>query len=323
MSSKIGLMSEQNSAPETSAVNTQGAVDLSGLAEQAQQSQQPQSQGSAQGSDSWVLAVQPQQLQQVVQLSAQVPVLVLIHGEDATSQQFSSTLGEAVDAQGGRLVLATIDAAASPEIAQQAGQLPVVTAFLGGQPIAEFDATKAPVEQLPQVVSQILQLATQNGISGTVPPQSRKAGAENADGEEPELPPLHKKAQDALEAGDYDAAIAAYEQAIKEKPDDSEAKLGLAQVQLIKRTQDLDLAAARQAAADNPDDVQAQLRVADADVLGGHVEDAFARLIRFIQGHFGDDRETARKHLVELFGIVGDQDPRVAAARKKLATALF
>ncbi|WP_300345101.1 tetratricopeptide repeat protein [Nesterenkonia sp.] len=315
-------MTEQPSE-NTPTVNSRGAVDLSSLAGQSQGAGQTENRsGAAQGGsrDSWVLAIQPQQIQQIVQLSAQAPVLVLMHGSDATSQRFIDVLSEAVDAQSGRILLATLDAASSPQLAQQAGQMPVVTAFLGGQPVGEFDS-QAPAEQLPQLVTQILQAATQNGITGKLPPQSTRPGGE--DGEEEQLPPLHQKAHDALEAGDLAGAAEAFQQALKERPDDADAKLGLAQVQLMQRTQDKDVAAVRQQAAENPDDVQAQTDVADVDVLGGHVEDAFNRLIRFIQTHADDDRETARKHLVELFSIVGDQDPRVAAARRKLANALF
>lgn len=310
-------MSTNSHEANTRSANTQGAVDLSGLAPDAGGTA-PQ-QGSAR--DSWSVAVTPQQLQQIIQLSAQVPVLVLIHGSDSLSEQFHTTLQSAVDAQQGRMVLASIDAAQSPEIAQQGGKLPVVTAFLSGQAIGEFDA-EAPVEQLPQVVSQILQLATQNGVTGTVPAQSQR-GAEDADESEPEVPPLHQEAHQALENGDYDGALAAFEQAVREKPDDAEAKLGIAQVQLMRRTQNLDVAQVRERAAENPDEAEAQTQVADVDVLGGHVEDAFSRLIRYIQTHAGEDKELVRKHLVELFGIVGDTDPRVATARKKLAAALF
>ncbi|RUQ39243.1 tetratricopeptide repeat protein, partial [Micrococcus sp. HSID17227] len=63
--------------------------------------------------------------------------------------------------------------------------------------------------------------------------------------------------------------------------------------------------------------------VADLDVLGGHVEDAFDRLVRFIALHPGDDRETARAHLVDLYTVVGTDDPRVQASRRRLAAALF
>ncbi|WP_022872810.1 co-chaperone YbbN [Nesterenkonia alba] len=326
-------MSEQQ---PPAAVNARGAVDLSQLADQRSSSgqrspapgqpapQQGQHAGGHQspgGADSWAVAVQPADLQQVLQLSAQVPLLVLMHDTSDVSEQFRTTLTDAVDRQRGRIVLACIDASAYPEIAQQAGSLPVVTAFLAGRPIGEFDA-QAPADQLPQVVEQILQLATQNGITGTVPPQSTRSAQEGAT-EEPQLPPLHQKAHDALEQGDHAAAAQAFEQALKENPGDEDARLGLAQVQLLQRTAELDVAGVRQAAAEHPDDVEAQKRVADVDVLGGHVEDAFSRLIRFIQTHAGDDREVAREHLVELFSIVGDSDPRVQKARKALARALF
>lgn len=301
-------MSEQPS------VNARGAVDLSAL---AGSDSAPSSSGTT--ADTWVISASPQQLQQVVQLSSQVPVLLLIHGADQVSAEFRRTLGAAVDAQSGRIILAEVDAAASPELSQQAGQLPVATAFLAGQPVAELDSS-APIEQLGALVSQLLQLATQNGITGTAPPQGKREASE---GQEPELPPLHQEALEALERSDFDAAVAAYQQAIREKPDDHEAVLGLAQVRLMQRTQDLDLQKVRQEAADNPDDVEAQKRTADVDVLGGHVEDGFNRLIRFIQAHTGDDRDSARQHLVELYSIVGDTDPRVSASRKLLARALF
>lgn len=302
-------------------VNTRGAVDLAALAPtNGSETDHAQRGPQAAGGDSWAVPIQPQQIQQIVQLSAQAPALVLIHGADETSQRFNSVLTEAVDAQQGRIMLATLDAAASPELAQQAGQLPVVTAFLAGQPIGEFDA-QTPVEQLPQLVTQIIQLGTQNGVTGKLPPQSTRSGAE--EDREEQLPPLHQQAHDCLEAGDYSGAAAAYQQALKEQPGDADAKLGLAQVQLLQRTQDADVSEVRRRAAENPDDVIAQTHVADLDVLGGHVEDAFSRLVRFIQAHPGDDRETARRHLVELYSIVGDQDPRVAASRRKLANALF
>lgn len=304
-------------------VNARGAVDLSQLAGAGAPEPQPGQPGGqhAAGADSWVVQIGPEQLQQIVQLSAQSPVIVLIHGEDEASVRMRSTLAEHVDAQQGRVLLAEVDASASPELAQAQGaeQIPVATAFISGRPVGEFDST-VPVDQLGQVVTQMVQLATQNGMTQKLPPQSRRAPAE---GEEPELPPLHRKAHDALEGGDLDGAIDAYEQAVRENPGDTDASIGLAQVRLMKRTQDVDLQQARTAAADSPDDVGAQTTVADLDVLGGHVEDAFARLITYIRGHAGDEREQARAHLVELYSIVGDTDPRVNKSRQQLARALF
>ncbi|GAB3189917.1 tetratricopeptide repeat protein [Nesterenkonia suensis] len=304
-------------------MNARGAVDLSQLAGAGGPDPQPGQPGGqhAAGADSWVVQIQPEQLQQIVQLSAQAPVVVLIHGEDDASQTMRSALADHVDAQQGRVLLAEVDASASDELAQAQGadQIPVATAFIGGRPVGEFDST-VPADQLGQVVTEMVQLATQNGMTQKLPPQSRRAGAA---GEEPELPPLHQKAHDALENGDLDAAIAAYDEALRENPGDTDASIGLAQVRLMKRTQGVDLQQARTAAAEAPDDVDAQIAVADVDVLGGHVEDAFARLISFIRGHVGEDREKARAHLVELYSIVGDSDPRVNKSRQQLARALF
>ncbi len=79
----------------------------------------------------------------------------------------------------------------------------------------------------------------------------------------------------------------------------------------------------RKAAAENPGDAQAQIAAADLDLVGGHVEDAFGRLIDTVRRTAGDDRDAVRLRLLELFELVGADDPRVAAARRALARALF
>jgi putative thioredoxin len=63
--------------------------------------------------------------------------------------------------------------------------------------------------------------------------------------------------------------------------------------------------------------------VADLDLLGGHVEDAFNRLIDLVRRTAGEERDRARTHLIGLFGAVGNEDPRVLKARQLLASALF
>ena len=102
-----------------------------------------------------------------------------------------------------------------------------------------------------------------------------------------------------------------------------EAAGGLAIAKVMQRTQGVDLNAARAAAADNPDDVDAQTLVADLDMLGGHVEDAFTRLVNLVARTSDKDREKARDHLLGLFAAVGNDDPRVLAGRRNLASALF
>ena len=130
-------------------------------------------------------------------------------------------------------------------------------------------------------------------------------------------------AQAALETGDLTLAIAEYQKLVDANPADVEAAAGLAMARVIERTQDADLQAARAAAAASPDDVDAQILVADLDLLGGHVDDAFDRLVELVRRSAGDDRDRAREHLLGLFGAVGNDDPRVLRGRQKLASALF
>ncbi|OLT10657.1 co-chaperone YbbN [Kocuria sp. CNJ-770] len=256
--------------------------------------------------------------QEVAELSTQVPVVFALWARfSQQSVAFADTLEQVVDRYRGRMLLASVDAEASPEIAQmfQAQSVPTVVALLGGRPVPLFNST-VPAEQAAQLLDELLGLAEQNGISGTVEPV-------RADDEPEPLPPLHQEAADALEAGDLDAAEAAYRRAIAENPGDRDAKLALAQVHLLQRVLPLDAATVRAEAAAAPDDVAAQLAVADLDVSGGHVEDAFRRLLDLVRRTAGEDRDTVRRRLLELFDVVGAEDPRVVTARGALMRALF
>ena len=110
---------------------------------------------------------------------------------------------------------------------------------------------------------------------------------------------------------------------MKESPNDAEAVEGLARSRLLKRTVSANAHAARAAAAEHPDDVDAQTLVADLDLMGGHVEDAFTRLLSLVSRTSEGERDKARRHLLDLFAVVGDGDPRVGTARRALTAALF
>jgi putative thioredoxin len=147
--------------------------------------------------------------------------------------------------------------------------------------------------------------------------------AEASDDSETPLPPHHQEAFDAIEAGDYARAITAYEAALAENPRDDDARAGLGQVRLLDRVQGLDLQAARDAAAAAPLDPDAQFAVADLDLAGGHVDDAFGRLLDLFAALPEGERAPVRERLLELFGLVGDTDARVIRARGRLSSLLF
>lgn len=317
-------MTEPTPAPS----HLRGAVDLSALADRQRPAGGPaasQDGGGPEGGTWVVRGVGEADLQQLIQLSARVPVLVhLSTASTPVSEQIDQILAPAVDRRGGRVVLAQVDIDAQPQILQVFGLTagPAVIGVLAGQPVPMLNQA-VPADQLEALLDELLQVATQNGLSGSVPPLGPSVQADPPTPTAPALPPLHQQAVDALAAGRPDEAIDAYRQALRENPGDDEAAVGMARVELMQRTAAMDADAVRRAAADAPDDVNAQIQVADLDLVGGHVEDAFTRLVRFIAAHPGEDRETARRHLVELYAVVGDQDPRTAASRRSLATALF
>lgn len=260
---------------------------------------------------------------QVLELSRTVPVVVDLWAEwCGPCKQLSPVLEKVVTELGGRLVLAKVDVDANPQLAQgfRAQSIPMVVALVAGQPVPLFTGA-VPEAQVREVFAQLLQLAAQHGVTGTVP--TGESAPETDDDAQPALPPLHQEAFDAIEAGDYAAAVSAYERALAENPRDEQAAAGLGQVRLLLRVDGVDLQQARAAAAAAPADVAAQLVVADLDLAGGHVGDAFERLLDLFAALPSDERAPVRERLLELFGLVGDADARVARARGRLASLLF
>ncbi|AXH36494.1 co-chaperone YbbN [Humibacter sp. BT305] len=308
--------------------NLRGAVDLSSLVSRAQAPAPtaggPAGEGAG-GASSLIVSASDANFPQIVELSNTVPVLVDLAAPWAEpSQELSAVLDRVVASYGGRLVLARVDVEASPQIAQafQAQSIPTVAAIIGGRPVGLF-AGVYPEDQIRDVIEQVLQLAQQNGVTGTVPVEGGPAEGEAAEPVEEPLPPHHAEAYEAISTGDYDTAIAEYQTAIAQNPRDSLAVAGLAQVQLLKRLDGVSLDDVRSDAAARPDDLDAQLLVADLDVSGGHIDDAFGRLLDLFpkQDQAGKDRIRAR--LLDLFEVVGTDDPRVAKARTRLAGLLF
>lgn len=280
--------------------------------------------------DGLVVEVTPATLQQALTRTVNVAgLLVLWSSGHPQTRQLIDTVAAVAARQEGRVLVLTADLTGHPELLQafqpllvQAFGQPTVPATFGllqGQPVPLFPGI-ADEGQVAQAVEQLLQAAVQNGITGRVDLGPLPEGAE---AEEEALSPLHEAAYEAIERGDLTAAAQAYEQAIAANASDDDARLGLAQVRLMERTQGVDLNAARAAAAADPSDVEAACVVADLDVLGGHVEDAFTRLVDLVRTSAGEERDRARTHLLGLFDVVGAQDERVRKGRTALMSALF
>ncbi|WP_152352694.1 tetratricopeptide repeat protein [Brachybacterium subflavum] len=304
-----------------------GVIDLASL-------KKPEGSEGAGTAGEHEVTVDEANLEQMIQDSARVATLLLVTSSRVPGiDELLGALRSGVDAKGGALRLAVVDADTQPRVAGalRVQQLPTLMLLLQGQlqPIAE---SMVPADQIPGLLDQIVQVAQQTGldVSGAGDGQGADgSGADDADGADggapaqPELPPLLQTAYDAIEAGDLSGAQTAFEEHLNQNPADAEAKAGLATVHLMDRTRDAQLDAARQAAADAPQDLDAQLLVADLDMLGGHVDDAFGRLLDLLRGADQDTKDRVRARLLDLFEVAGPEDPRVGPARKRLANLLF
>jgi putative thioredoxin len=260
---------------------------------------------------------------EVVNRSMQVPVVLDFWAEWCEPCKALSPVLEKLATEGaGRWVLAKIDVDAEQRLGQafQIQSIPSVMAVIGGQPVPLFQGA-LPEGQVREVIDEVLKVAAANGVTGTV----SLDGAEPSDQPPPGPPvdPAYLEAQDALDRGDVDAALAAFRAILERSPTDSHAISGQALCELLIRTRGADESAARARATAAPDDIDAQLLVADLDMARGKADDAIAALVELVRRSAGDERDQARVHLVGLFNVFDAADPRLAAGRRALANALY
>ncbi|WP_053353291.1 tetratricopeptide repeat protein [Leucobacter musarum] len=272
-----------------------------------------------------VIDVTDASFEPVAQLSSVVPVVVLLWAERSESaKNLGSVLERVIGELAGRALLAKVDADTNPGLAQafQAQSVPTVVALVGGRPVPLFQG-EIPDAQVREMFAQLLQLAEQHGVTGRVNAPDAGSDAAPAEPAEPEIPEAHIAAVEAAERGDYAAAVTEWEAVLTRAPADAGARAALVQVKLLQRLQGQTTDGIRSAAAAAPTDLAAQLAVADLDVSGGHVEDAFLRLLELFPSQDDAGRGAIRERLLELFEVVGVADPRVIAARGRLASLLY
>ncbi|MCM2387843.1 tetratricopeptide repeat protein [Streptomyces albipurpureus] len=263
----------------------------------------------------------------VLQRSAEVPVVLDFWAEWCQPcKQLSPLLERLAQEYNGRFILAKVDVDANQMLMQQFGiqGIPAVFAVVAGQALPLFQGA-APEQQIRQTLDQLIQVGEERfGLTGiTVDSEGAAETAEPAPVPAGPYDALLEAAVQALDAGDFAGAVQAYRNVLSDDPGNTEAKLGLAQAELLRRVSDMDPQKVRQTAADNPADVNAQIDAADLDLVGGHVEDAFGRLVETVRLTAGEDRDAVRVRLLKLFEVIGPDDPRVSAARSALARVLF
>jgi putative thioredoxin len=246
----------------------------------------------------------------ILPLSLVRPVIVLMWSpRSVESQEVVKTLGKLEVEYQAKWSLARVNIDTHPEIAQafQTKNVPYAVAIIAEQMVPLFEQAY-PEAQIRLVIDKVLALSAQQGI-GEAPVE--------------QIEPEEEEAMMALESGNYALAEAAYKKWLSRKPNESLAKLGLAQTQLLMRTEGLELNQIVGESEKSPQDIDLQLKAADVEIVNGGVEAAFSRLLSLVKNCTGDDKNNVKIHLLNLFALVDQGDPRLISARKELANSIF
>jgi putative thioredoxin len=270
--------------------------------------------------------VTTENFQSVLEQSMTAPVLLVVHSPSRSpeSTTYANDVAAVVEQYEGRFLAALVDLDANPEIGQalQVTQIPILLVLLDGRPATQPIPGVLSADELSTLLQQLGQQLTTQGVTGRHQPRAGAPADPEADAD-PQADPRYAAAQEALARDDVDGAVAEYQKLVDANPADTEAAAGLAMAKVLQRAHGADAQAALAAAEANPDDVDAQTLAADVDLVGGNVDDAFARLVELVRRTADADRTRAREHLLGLFAAVGNEDPRVLKGRQNLASALF
>lgn len=283
-------------------------------------------------------------MRDVVEASRQIPVLVDFWATwCAPCKQLTPTLEKVVRAAGGRLKLVKIDIDANRALVQQLAQLglplqsvPTVAAFWQGQ-IADLFQGAVPESEVKRFAEALLKLA-----GGSMPAADVLAEAKRA-----------------LAAGNSREAGAAFEELLRQEPENAEAWGGLVRALIASGkekqaaetlarvpatlAEHAEIAGARSAltlaqegrvakdrlqslalrVAAEPSDWQARYDLAAALNATGSREQAAEQLLEIIRRQRDWNDGAARRQLLRLFEAWGFEDPATIAARRKLSALLF
>ena len=261
-----------------------------------------------------VMRVDAASIRDYLPLSEKIPILMLfVQASDPASEALEKSVTALVQKTAGAMIALVVDAAASPELVQafELNQIPSAYGLLKGQPAPLFVGNQ-PMEQIQLVITKVLAVAKENGLTG-------KAVVKEIE-KEPELSPTLSAAYAAIDSGDYKGALALYEKALLENPNDTLADAGLAQVKLLLRLEGKDLSVIIDSEATTDESI---LEKADALIATGNSAAGFNLLLALFEKTAKDAREPIRLRLVEMFMVAGNDNPDVMAARKALSLLLF
>ena len=289
-----------------------GAVDLSGLKQQAQQQASTSGPAGAAAAPGGTEITEANFEEEVIVRSDEVPVVVALWSPRSEAcVELVDALSGLAAADNGKWSLATVNVDAAPRVARIFGvdAVPTVVALAAGQPISSFQGVQPP-DQLRRWLDSLIS-ATDGKLKGA-------SGSVDSAEVDPEV----AQAREQLEAGDFAAAKQSYQAVLDANPGSAEAKGAIRQIDFLTRAtaQRPDAVAAADAA---PGDIAAAFAAADVQILNQEVSAAFERLTALVRSTSGDERTSVRTRLIELFELFDPADPEVVVGRRNLANALY
>ncbi len=270
---------------------------------------------------------------EVLQKSMQVPVLVDFWAEwCAPCKVLMPILEKLADEYAGAILVAKVNADQQPDLTAHFGvrSLPTVKVLFQGRLVDEFSGVQPeaqiralieryavkPSNQLREQAQQLMQ----EGNATAALELLRQLNQSEPDN----LDVLVDLARASAQTGDWATA----EQICDSLPPDYRSKPEVKQLQARKKFFETagdipELAELQQRLAANPDDAEAQHQLALRQVLMDDMEAALNTLLELMQSNraYGDD--LARKTLLEVFDLLGKDDPLVKTYRRRLYTLLY
>lgn len=271
---------------------TGGAIDLGALADRNDEAQG--------GFEPFITVTEANVEKDIFERSMQIPVVLLIGTPRSPDSESLKAQFERLSVGQRAFLVGYLDADATPQVAQAMGVrvLPTVVALAGGRPVANFEGNQ-PTDELEQWVGALV---------SQVGPQLQGLADDTTPAEDTEDPRLDR-ATEALNAGDFDAATAVYDEILADDPTNADIKQAKATVAVLKRVQ---------GQGEPEGDVEKLLWLADKEFVAGDPEAAFDRLLEHVKAE-----PRAKERLLELLTLLEPGDERVIAARTRLASALF
>lgn len=271
---------------------TGGAIDLGALVDRNDEAQG--------GFEPFITVTEANVEKDIFERSMQIPVVLLIGTPRSPDSESLKAQFEKLAAGQRAFLVGYLDADATPQVAQAMGVrvLPTVVALAGGRPVANFEGNQ-PADELEQWVGALV---------SQVGPQLQGLADDTTPAEKAEDPRLDR-ATEALNAGDFDAATAVYDEILADDPGNADVKQAKATVAVLKRVQ---------GQGEPEGDVEKLLWLADKEFVAGDPEAAFDRLLEHVKAE-----PRAKERLLELLTLLEPGDERVIAARTRLASALF